>query len=757
MKNRIFIYLLTLIACLFYLSIPDVASGQTAQQVFDNHRQAFRHVDAKHFFPEVLEGFRQTDLSLNSDVIKNIVVNPRDLRIYVPEVEDFKIDSIIMLLTLEQSFITLFISPDFHAVLQNSTQNLELQRLIREQEEDNLIGNPFCPQSEYEDLRVTLLIDDGNGQVEDIGTELFPFVVTLSDQSEDLSGKKVNFEIIEGSGNFLSTMAKTATETTDTDGQASTTLKLGNDSGMIHVEASFGEGADKVSVTFFAYAKQPEVLPPTPMDLKIISGNNQTGESGMPLAQPFIVGVLDQNGKALKGAPVTFRVITKGDGSFSTDEAVTDVYGRASVEFTLGSDVGVNLVRATLRTGTLTTKTVTFSAVAKSDALPVVYWIEDDALYEFKGHGPKKSLVKVVAGWTATSLTVDIAGNKIYWTERQDGKQKGRIRSKFLSGRNVTTLKELNAVPNGIVANPVNGRLYWTNSRGKIQSIQFNGSGFEGGFIDFTKLNMPLPKHIALVVGEDIASGEIYWTASDDQDWSIWRSSLSGTGKTKVLDLGGLNKLSGLAVARDNLYWAEETDDGQGKIRSASVTGAGEQKALHVLEGGIPSGIAVDAAGSRLYWTSSNGTNFSGSIQRLNLDAPIQIVVENLTNPTGIVLGAAPGLSVPASPTAPTALSESSAQNVLLANYPNPFNPETWIPYQLSKPADVSVSIYSVNGHLIRTLALGHQSAGVYRNRSRAAYWDGRNELGERVASGLYFYTLTAGDFTATRKMLIRK
>ena len=93
----------------------------------------------------------------------------------------------------------------------------------------------------------------------------------------------------------------------------------------------------------------------------------------------------------------------------------------------------------------------------------------------------------------------------------------------------------------------------------------------------------------------------------------------------------------------------------------------------------------------------------------------------------------------------------------LLANYPNPFNPETWIPYQLAKPADVTLTIYAVNGQVVRQLALGHQPAGMYQNRSRAAYWDGKNELGEPVASGLYFYTFTAGDFMATRKMLIRK
>ena len=96
-------------------------------------------------------------------------------------------------------------------------------------------------------------------------------------------------------------------------------------------------------------------------------------------------------------------------------------------------------------------------------------------------------------------------------------------------------------------------------------------------------------------------------------------------------------------------------------------------------------------------------------------------------------------------------------ETALLANYPNPFNPETWIPYQLSKPANVTLHIYAANGRSVRTLSVGHQPAGMYQDRSRAAYWDGKNELGEPVASGVYFYTLTAGDFTATRRMLIRK
>ena len=96
-------------------------------------------------------------------------------------------------------------------------------------------------------------------------------------------------------------------------------------------------------------------------------------------------------------------------------------------------------------------------------------------------------------------------------------------------------------------------------------------------------------------------------------------------------------------------------------------------------------------------------------------------------------------------------------ETALLHNYPNPFNPETWIPYQLAESAEVTLTIYDINGQLVRRLVVGHQAAGMYRSRSRAIYWDGRNQLGESAASGLYFYTLTAGEFTATRRMLILK
>lgn len=93
----------------------------------------------------------------------------------------------------------------------------------------------------------------------------------------------------------------------------------------------------------------------------------------------------------------------------------------------------------------------------------------------------------------------------------------------------------------------------------------------------------------------------------------------------------------------------------------------------------------------------------------------------------------------------------------LLQNYPNPFNPETWISFKLAQDTPVTISIYDLKGQLIRTISLGNKNAGIYTTKDRAGYWDGRDSLGEKVASGMYYYTLQAGEFRATRKMVVVK
>nr|MBC8232540.1 T9SS type A sorting domain-containing protein [bacterium] len=93
----------------------------------------------------------------------------------------------------------------------------------------------------------------------------------------------------------------------------------------------------------------------------------------------------------------------------------------------------------------------------------------------------------------------------------------------------------------------------------------------------------------------------------------------------------------------------------------------------------------------------------------------------------------------------------------LLPNYPNPFNPETWIPFELASDSSVVVGIYNVKGELVRTLDLGVKEAGYYMDKTSAGHWDGRSQTGEQVASGLYFYTIKAGKFIATRRMVMVK
>ena len=128
--------------------------------------------------------------------------------------------------------------------------------------------------------------------------------------------------------------------------------------------------------------------------------------------------------------------------------------------------------------------------------------------------------------------------------------------------------------------------------------------------------------------------------------------------------------------------------------------------------------------------------------------APIETVLSDLPHdipvavePRGLQLGLLGGIK----------------RDALLPNYPNPFNPETWIPYQLAAAASVRIHIYDLMGRRVRTLDLGHQPAGTYLSRNRAAYWDGQDALGRRVATGIYFYQLETDNFTATRRMVIIK
>ena len=375
-------------------------------------------------------------------------------------------------------------------------------------------------------------------------------------------------------------------------------------------------------------------------------------------------------------------------------------------------------------------------ALVPESQRPPMYWIDanTNTLQMLK-----ESAVKPFApgGQNATSLAVDMGDGKIYWTEKS-GNRAGKIRRANLDGTNVQLVKSLTSVPLSIALDTTNRKIYLTNSWGKVQRMSFKGSNFQPNLI----AGLETPKNIAV----DVAGGKLYWTEqTGDTTGKIWRADLDGSNVQLVKNLTSAPHGIALDTTNHKIYLTNSW----GKVQRMSFKGLNFQPNLITgLES--PEGIAVDAVNRKLYWTEK------GSIGRANLNGKnIQNIVTGLDAPANIALGIIPTDAAIAA--APATVMVIPDETTLRANYPNPFNPETWIPYQLAKPADVTLRIYAANGALARTLTLGHLPAGIYHSRSRAAYWDGRNELGEKVASGIYFYTLSAGDFTATRKMLIVK
>ena len=367
---------------------------------------------------------------------------------------------------------------------------------------------------------------------------------------------------------------------------------------------------------------------------------------------------------------------------------------------------------------------------------PPMYWIDKTkgTLHSLVGR-EVASLVPSVDN--AMSLAIDTINEKLYWVEKT-GNRTGKIRRANLDGTNVQLVKDLTSVPLDIALDTVNRKIYLTNAWGKVQRLNFNGSNFQPNLIT----GLQTPNHLAL----DVTRGKIYWTEkTGNRTGKIRRANLDGTNVEFVKDLTSAPR--GIAV--DNVNGKIYLANAYGKIQRLNLNGSNFQPNLITgLES--PEGIAVDTVSRKLYWTEK------GSIRRANLNGKtIENIVTGLNSPANIALSIMSTNTAIAA--APAMLQGLPDETRLYPNYPNPFNPETWIPYQLSEPAEVTLHIYEVNGTLVRTLMLGHQSVGIYQGKNRAAYWDGRNTLGEPVASGIYFYTLTAGDFTATRKMLIRK
>ena len=625
--------------------------------------------------------------------------------------------------------------------------------------------------------------------------------------------------------------------------------------------------------------------------------------------------------------------------------------------------------------GTPGTKHLQPTSVVRVESLdhPPMYWVDTNSgtLHRLVG-AEVENLVPSVRN--ATGLAIDVAGGKLYWTERTSDST-GRIRRASLDGRNVQLVKNLTSVPHGIALDAANGKIYVTNAWGKIQRLNVDGSNFQPNLIT----DLESPKGLTL----DVSGGKVYWT---EMSGRIRRANLDGS---NIEDLpAGPGTSMNIAMSSGSVYWTVKTGEERGEIRFANLIGNPNVSTYAEFNQGFPIGIAVDTVEGKLYWTTSRGKIGRGNIDEstfepdfvtglnapsvlaLSVETPVDVetpvtattdavvsvspspvispaVGERLTlnlkitageavagyqftvrfDPTALryvesgngdylptgaffvqpvvnrdrvelaatalagvsngdgtlatitfeVMAVKPSTltlsetlfaddqgntSLPrveggeiteppklkgdvnadgvvniqdlvlvassfgktgqnsadinadgvvniadlvlvagalgATAAAPSIHAESLGlltaadvrewlsqahrlngshvdyqrgllvleqlltalapkETLLLPNYPNPFNPETWIPYQLATSGDVKITIYDARGIVVRRLELGYRQAGYYTNRSRAAYWDGCNGLGEHVASGLYFYHLEAEGVSLLRKMVTLK
>ena len=358
---------------------------------------------------------------------------------------------------------------------------------------------------------------------------------------------------------------------------------------------------------------------------------------------------------------------------------------------------------------------------------------------------------------TPRHLVLDVADGKVYWTETTEAS--GRIRRANLDGSSVQNV--ITGLTESLSLAVANGKIYWTNGE-KLQDAHLDGTNSE--------LLETLPS-ASTGIAVDTRHNSLYLTARSGE---IHRRDLDGSGDEPVVTglVAPSNIVLGITATTPGPTDAPEPATTPTVDAATDVNKDQKVNKTDLL-------LVVTALGEKPPANPNVDVNADGSV---NI-ADVLLVIEALDDP---VAAAAPSLGEIGTSLDPALLTaqidilraESDGsmkyehaiaffqgllasirptETRLLANYPNPFNPETWIPYHLANPSDVRITIYDVRGTVVRRLELGHQREGYYTSRSRAAYWDGRNALGESVASGVYFYTLTAGEFTATRKMLIRK
>ena len=346
-----------------------------------------------------------------------------------------------------------------------------------------------------------------------------------------------------------------------------------------------------------------------------------------------------------------------------------------------------------------------------------IYWVQNGTSIHRVPIQGQKVVADVATGLSGVG-GIAVSATKVYWTET--ARTGGTINGADLDGTNSNPLKTIQAVPIGIAVDIAGSHLYWTNSIGRVQRANLNANRIQN------------------VVDGLIAPGQLLIGGANTPATPTQPAQKTATTPPKgKYDING----DGTVDSKDTglLVLAISTGDTSAKY---DVNGDGEVNFSDYIL--VSENITEGAAGA----PSVFGIKMTAE-QVARLQEQIDLLIAS-----GDRSPAAMRTLIYFQQLIATARPEKTQ---LLANYPNPFNPETWIPYELATDTDITLTIYNAQGVVVRVLHLGQQSAGYYTDRERAAYWDGRNALGEQVASGIYFYQLETDDMSSLRKMVILK
>ena len=498
--------------------------------------------------------------------------------------------------------------------------------------------------------------------------------------------------------------------------------------------------------------------------MEIISGKDQEGLPGEALAKPFVVEVRDRSGEPLLGVKVTFSV-SSGGGTLSLTSATTDSSGRAESTLTLGPKLGTNTVSVSV-TGIQAEQTFTAEGIRIPKTLEIISGKDQEGL---PGEALAKPFVVEVRDRSGEPLlgvkvtfSVSSGGGTLSLTSATTDSS-GRAESTLTLGPKLGT-NTVSVSVTGIQAEQTFTAegirvplAFWIISGDKQQGLPDEALAKPFVVEVRDQSGEPLPG-VQVTFSVSIGGGMLSATSATTNVNGRAETTLTlgpnpGTNTVTVSVTGIQEEQSVTAIAEpppipqdvnrddvvnilDLVLVASDLGD-EGLDLAADVNGDG---IVNILDLVLVAGAFGDAAAAPS--AQAPETLTTADIQTWLTDAR-SLAGKDAMIKKGIV--ALEQLLAALTP----------PETALLLNFPNPFNPETWIPYRLAEDAFVTLTIYDLSGQVIRRLNVGHRIASAYESRSKAIYWDGKNGLGEQVASGVYFYTLTAEDYSATRKMVI--